>query len=174
MNMLILIAAIAAPPVPQGLPHLPRQQQHVLDRWLHAHPDFRLATEADCGQCSEQIASVRRGFDTTWPAVPSFHPYYVSGDFNGDGVPDFAVALLDRSRRELPFTLLVFNGPFSSNRVAGPAFVSEPLDLRGSGIFFGPPRPKPYRLVVGPFESDNTDVLIPSGAGYCWDTSGEE
>jgi|ERR1035438_671173 hypothetical protein len=172
MNMLILLAAIAALPLPPGAPHLQPQERRVLDHWLHAHPDFRVATEADCGQCSEQIVAVRQGFGGTWPAVPSFHPYYVSGDLNGDGVRDFAVAVVDRSRREAPFSLLVFNGPFTSK--SSPAFVSEPLDLRGSGIFFGPPRPKPYRLVVGPFESDNTDLLIPSGSGYRWNTSDEE
>jgi hypothetical protein len=31
---------------------------------------------------------------------------------------------------------------------------------------FGPPRPKPYRIVVGPFESDNTSILVPAGHSY--------
>jgi hypothetical protein len=174
MLALIFVAVFATLPISEGAPHLQPQERRVLEHWLRAHPNLSIATEIDCGQCSEQIAAVRKGYGAAWPAAPSFHPYYVSGDLNGDGVRDFAVAVLDRTKRQSAFVLLVFNGPFSSKLLPGPKFVSEPLELRGSGIFFGPPRPKPYRLVVGPFESDNTDLLVPAGAGYRWDTSGGE
>jgi hypothetical protein len=78
--------------------------------------------------------------------------------FNGDGTTDFAVMVIDRLKSTKNFELLVFNGPFPS-KSAQPAFVQA--DQEGNALFFGPPRPKPYRLVVGPFESDNSAVLVP-------------
>jgi len=85
-----------------------------------------------------------------------------SGDFNGDGQVDFAVVVLNQSKGKRQFTLLVFNGPFVSSEVA-PAFVDSDLDLKGSGLFYGPPRPTPYRLAIGRFESEGT-TLLPHGA----------
>jgi hypothetical protein len=97
--------------------------------------------------------------------VPDYHPYSVSGDLNGDGALDFAVVVVERSRSIKNATLLVFNGPLSTSD-ARPSFSASGLDLLGKGIFFGPPRPKPYRLVVGGFETDNTNLLIPKGRSY--------
>ncbi|OLB24176.1 MAG: hypothetical protein AUH15_01615 [Acidobacteriales bacterium 13_2_20CM_55_8] len=77
---------------------------------------------------------------------------------------DFAIVVIDRSKSFQNFVLLVFNGPFGSKSVS-PAFVQSSLGLQGH-LFFGPPRPKPYRLVIGPFESDNTEILIPRGRTY--------
>jgi hypothetical protein len=34
-----------------------------------------------------------------------------------------------------------------------------------AGLFYGPPRPKPYRLIVGTFESEGL-VLQPLGNTY--------
>jgi len=48
------------------------------------------------------------------------------------------------------------------------------MDLKYMGLFYGPPRPKPYRLLLGPFESDSGGLLIPHGRGYKWDESQEE
>jgi hypothetical protein len=78
---------------------------------------------------------------------------------------DFAVAVIERTKSVHPFTLLVFNGPFDSDG-SRPAFIGKDLDLRYMGLSFGPPRPKPYRLIVGRFGSDNTSILVPSGTGY--------
>jgi len=78
---------------------------------------------------------------------------------------DFAAVVIDSSRTAKNFTLLIFNGPFNSKK-ATPAYVKSGLDLREQGMSFGPPRPKPYRIVVGPFESDNTWILVPKGHTY--------
>jgi hypothetical protein len=77
----------------------------------------------------------------------------VTGDFNGDGATDFAVVVI-KEHAEHEFTLLVFNGPLDQKRPL-PAFVDAHSDLtKTDGLFYGPPRPKPYRLVLGPFESE--------------------
>jgi hypothetical protein len=106
---------------------------------------------------------MRSGYGGEWTPVPNYHPYIVIGDFNSDGIEDFAVGVVSRSKPN-DFTLLVFNGPIESSNLA-PAFVGSGLDLRHSGLFYGPPRPKPYRLLMGHFESEGT-ILVPHGRTY--------
>ena len=96
--------------------------------------------------------------------VPDYHPYTTTGDFNGDGVVDFAAALVNRTATANKFALIVFNGPFGRGATS-PAFLKLGLDLKGQGLFFGPPRPKPYRLLFGAFESEGA-VLRPRGNTY--------
>jgi hypothetical protein len=138
----------------------------VLNAYLSEHPQLRRATVSDCGACSDDIEKVRRGDPPNWPAVPNYEPYEISADLNGDGEPDAAVVLFDTAKASNPFTLVIFNGPFRANRIA-PSFIQRNLDLRGGGLFFGPPRPKPYRLVVGAFESEGA-IIEPTGQGYRW------
>jgi hypothetical protein len=123
------------------------QEQRILATWLSGHPTFRAATDNDCN-CSED-----------------YHPYVATGDFNGDGIRDFAVVIIDKNKSIHQFALLVFNGPFDSDAVE-PSFVESDLDLSYMGLFFGPPRPRPYRLIMGRFESDNTSMLVPHGKSY--------
>ena len=44
--------------------------------------------------------AVQKHFGTTVEAVTSFQPFYVIGDFNGDGVPDLAVVVRLKARRQ--------------------------------------------------------------------------
>jgi hypothetical protein len=143
---------------------LPTQQQKVLDRWLADHPRFKAATDADC-DCAEDIEQMRTVSDGVWKAIPDYHPYSVSGDLNSDGLLDCAIIVVEKSGSMQHATLLVFNGPFSTGPKK-PAFVREDLDMRGRGMFFGPPRPRPYRLLLGGFFSDNADLLVPKGKTY--------
>jgi hypothetical protein len=143
---------------------LTRQEQKIMDVWLSQHPKYRLATDADC-ECSDDIQQMKTGYGGKWKPYPDYHPYVVTGDFNSDGVGDFAAVVIDRSKTAKNFTLLIFNGPFGSKPPV-PAYFESGLDLRGQGMSFGPPRPKPYRIVVGPFESDNTWILVPKGRTY--------
>ena len=108
---------------------------------------------------------MRAGYGGDWHSVPDYHPYVATGDFSGDGEEDFAVVVIDRSRQEANYVLVVFNGPFRSIAVS-PAFVKSGLELRYEGLFFGPPRPKPYRLLVGEFESDTGFLLVPHDHTY--------
>ena len=134
--------------------------------WLGLHPTYRVATDDDC-VCWGFIKELRAGDGGVWKPVPDYHPYIATGDSNGDGVEDFAVVVIDRSKREKNFVLAVFNGPFPSASTS-PAFIQTGLNLGGRGLSYGPPRPKPYRLVLGPFESDNGALLIPKGNSYRW------
>ena len=141
--------------------------QKILNQWLQVHGQFRVAEDQDC-TCPEDIQEMKRGSGGVWKPVIDYHPYAATGDFNGDGAEDFAVVLVDRQAKEKKFAFVVFNGPFKS-RPQEPVFIETGLDLANQGLFFGPPRPKPYRLIVGPFESDNTALLEPKGASYRWD-----
>jgi hypothetical protein len=151
-------------PVPPVLHTLTQQQQTVLQTWLAQHPEYRIAEDGDC-ECADDIKQMRAGDGGVWKAVPDYHPYIATGDFNGDGQQDFAAAVMKRSKKDSNFALLIFNGPFKSG-AASPAFIKEGLDLRYRGLFYGPPRKKPYHLVVGRFESDTGSALVPHGRGY--------
>jgi len=140
------------------------QEKRILGAWLSGHPHFRAATDRDC-DCSEDVLQMRAGDGGVWRPVPDYHPYAASGDFNGDGIRDFAAVVIDPTKSTRQFALLVFNGPFDSDAVE-PAFVQSSLDLRYMGLAFGPPRPKPYRLIVGHFGTDNTSRLVPLGRTY--------
>jgi hypothetical protein len=158
-----LICSVLAVPAWAGHT-LTAQEQKVLESWLAHHLQYRAATDQDC-DCADDIKEMKAGSGGVWKPVPDYHPYAATGDFNGDGVRDFAVVVLDRSKQEKNFALVVFNGPFKSE-TASPAFLETGLDLSGCGLFYGPPRPKPYRLLVGRFESDSGSLLIPKGRGY--------
>jgi hypothetical protein len=140
------------------------QEQKVLQSWLAQHAQYRVATDEDC-ECDDGINRMKVGLGEDFKPVPDYHPYSAAGDFNGDGVEDFAVAVIDRSKQENKFVLLIFNGPFKT-QTAPPAFIKSDLDLKYEGLFYGPPRPKPYRLLLAQFNSDTGVLLIPRGRSY--------
>jgi hypothetical protein len=110
---------------------LTAREQKVLQSWLAHHPEYRIATDEDC-DCADDIKQLKAGWGGTWKPVLDYHPYTVTGDFNGDGAEDFAVVLIDRSKQENNFALVVFNGPFKSG-TASPAFMKSGLDLKHQG-----------------------------------------
>jgi hypothetical protein len=63
------------------------------------------------------------------------------------------------------FVVAVFNAPFSSRSIK-PAFFKDNLNLRDGGLFFGPPRSRPYRLFIGLFTTDKGLTLFPRGRKY--------
>jgi len=143
--------------------YISAKHQQVLQRWLKREPKLRVATDEACGRCAGDIANQKKisGRD--------YHPYYAVGDFNRDGREDFAVALIEieeRGERVMQkFIVAVFNAPFSSRR-AEPSFMKKDLNLRDGGLFFGPPRSKPYRLFIGLFSNDSGLTLVPHGSTY--------
>ena len=126
---------------------------------------YRAATDEDC-QCAGSLAEMRNGYGGIAKPVPKHDPYAVSGDFNGDSAQDFAIVLVDSSKRRNQFVLAVFNGPYSRNTLQ-PAFVRAGLDLRGQGLFFydDDPSLKPYCLVLGAFASEG-QIIRPVGKSY--------
>jgi hypothetical protein len=173
MRCILVMAACFIVSVPAKAGHtLSSAEQQTLKNWLALHPEYREATDEDCG-CAANIQQVRSGSGGIWKPVPDYHPYVATGDFNSDGVEDFAVVLIDRKKKEKNFVLVVFNGPFKSLK-SSPTFTESDLELQNEGLFYGPPRPKPYRLLLGRFESDSGALLIPHGPGYKWDDSPRE
>jgi len=164
ISFLVVFLALA---MPAWAGHtLTAQEQEVLESWISRHPEYRIATDEDCN-CADDIKQMKAGSGGMWTPVPDYHPYAVTGDFNGDGIEDFAAVVIERSRQENNFELLIFNGPVKSESEL-PAFTESGLDLKYQGLFYGPPRPKPYRLLLGRFESDSGSHLLPSGHGYKW------
>ena len=143
---------------------LTAQEQKVLKGWLSKHPEDRLASDEDC-DCAGDIEDMKTGYGGKVKPIPDYHPYVATGDFNGDGVKDFAVVVIDSSKKVRNYTLLVFNGPFDAEK-AVPNFTKSDLDLKYVGLSYGPPRPKPYRLLLSGFESDSGSLLIPRGQSY--------
>ena len=164
MRRAILAVAITLLVTPALASHvLEPDHRRVLDAWLKQHPTMRLATDKDCG-CEEDIQRLRTQSGGVWKPVPDYHPYVAVGDFNGDKRTDFAVVVVDTAKTTKAFTLVIFNGPFGAE-AKSPVFLKANLDLTEHGLFFGPPRPKPYRLVLGPFESEGS-VFEPQNATY--------
>jgi hypothetical protein len=168
---LLMASVMLAVPAWSGHTLSPEEHQ-VLRDWLGRHPKYRPAKDKDC-DCAGNIEEMRQGKGGDWKPVRDYHPYVATGDFNGDGVEDFAVVLIDGSKQGKNFALIVFNGPFRSETLS-PAFIESGMDLKYIGLFYGPPRPKPYRLLLGPFESDSGGLLVPHGRGYQWDDREEE
>ena len=164
-RVIFIFAACLALIEPAWCGHTLRpQQQRVLQSWLIHHKEYRIATDEDC-HCPEDIKKMRTQSVGVWKPVPDYHPYVATGDFNGGGAEDFAVVVVDRSGNENSYTLLVFNGPFKSD-VVTPVLVHPHLSLKYQGLFYGPPRPKPYRLLIGRFDSDSGAILVPHGNSY--------
>ena len=173
MKYLFLLGACLMVTAPSKAGHtLNSEERLVLKGWLAQHSGYRQATDEDC-DCAGDIQQLRAGYGGAWKPVHDYHPYVATGDFNGDGVEDFAVVLIDRSKQEKNFALTIFNGPFGPASPA-PAFMQTGMNLKYAGLFYGPPRPKPYRLGLGPFESDSGALLVPHGHGYRWDDTQEE
>ena len=139
-------------------------QKRTVSRWLSSQQGSRLADVSDC-QCDDDIRQVRVGYGAPFGPVPDYHPYVATGDFNGDGLPDFAVVVISDPGSGVAYRLVVFNG-MGRGWSARPVFEASGRNMTRKGLFFGPPRPRPYRLVVGPFESDNTEILVPTGKTY--------
>lgn len=141
---------------------LQAEQQKTIHAWLKVHRGYRLAEDRDCN-CEEELRTIRTACADCVAPVPDYHPYTVSGDLNGDNVIDFAVAIVNK-RNPKDFTLLVFNGPYNSERPL-PAFIESHIDMTNIGLFYGPPGGMRNRLLIGRFESEG-QVLEPHGKGY--------
>jgi hypothetical protein len=137
--------------------YFPPSQKEVIHAWLLNNSEYRIALDSDC-DCVEDIDKMRRGYGGMWKANPNYHPYYASGDFNSDDKTDFAVVLVNNKENGKHY-LAIFNGP--SQAGDNPSFIRE---MRGA-LFFGEPRPKPHRLIIGDFESEGLS-LEPQGSGY--------
>jgi hypothetical protein len=68
--------------------------------------------------------ALKASFGSALEAVTAFNPFYLTGDFNGDGAQDIVIVTRIKGRRgDLPPDVKVLN-PFY--RVAGPAYPTDP------------------------------------------------
>ena len=101
-------------PVPRAeaaaYPFSPAEKAAV-DEFLRLHAELRLAADAD--RQGSRDSHVRRLYGV-------YHPYFVRGDLNDDGVLDFVLAFVRRDRsRDTPwFSVVVFTGRASSGTAA--------------------------------------------------------
>ena len=130
----------------------------VVSNWLTKNPTLRLALDDDC-ECDERIKAIRTGAYGAGKPIPNYHPYYMMGDFNNDGTTDIAAIALERANPENS-TFVIFNGPLSERKDALPVFMST--KLKGA-LFFGPPRPEPFQLVIGAFNSEGAGLEPKAG-----------
>jgi hypothetical protein len=98
---------------------LTQQEQKVFDAWLSQHSTFRAATDADCN-CSDDIQQMKTGYGGNWTPYPDYHPYVVTGDFNSDGVRDFAVVVVDRQKLHRILRCWFSTGHSAQNRQSQP------------------------------------------------------
>lgn len=97
---MFLLTACLVLTVPAWSGHTLSSQEHqVLKNWLARHSEYRQGTDKDC-DCADDIKQMKAGSGGVWRPVPDYHPYIATGDFNGDGVEDFAVVLIDRTKQE--------------------------------------------------------------------------
>lgn len=98
----------------------------ALIAWLGKNPHFRPANESDC-KCADELVYIRKSYANQ-------APYYAVGDFNRDGLTDFAVVVIDRSFSGAAAPPHNFNSSvliFSSTAVSAPL---KPFLLGATGV----------------------------------------
>jgi len=96
-------------------------EQAAVDAFLRAHPDLRVARDSDHRASDDGGVAGLYGV---------YHPYFVRGDDNDDGILDFVLAFVRRdSDRDTPwFSIVVFAGRPDGTFAAG-AFLEREISL---------------------------------------------
>jgi hypothetical protein len=96
-------------------------EQAAVDAFLRDHPDLRVARDADHRASDDDGVAGLYGV---------YHPYFVRGDDNDDGILDFVLAFVRRdSDRDTPwFSVAVFLGK-ADGRFAPGAFLEREISL---------------------------------------------
>lgn len=151
------------------------EHRATLQGWLNNNPRYRAARDSDCCDLKESLdyntAEHRENADNA-----SF--YFAYGGLSQDGSEDFAVVLVEKTRKVQPmpwnadtktvqrwmkegFTaaLAVFNGPFA--KVMDPIFLAERSGTPDGSILWL----RRGNLCVGPAGS-GCGLLVAEGRGY--------
>jgi hypothetical protein len=138
----------------------------ALQQFLTKHDGLEFLSETVCDQTI--LKDMRKNFGR------NFRPYYRTGDFNRDGVPDFAMILardggptgdqgsgIAETHRYNDLTIVIFNG---RRGTYAPVFVKTtkaPLVC-----FLNLTYEKKKRLTFGVYETDEGFIMTPAGKGY--------
>ncbi len=130
--------------------HLEKEHAKALQIWLKANPKYRAAQVADCK--NKFGLKSMRGDDA------KFHPYHAVYNFDKDETKDFAVVVIDASRKpDFQYTLIVFKGDKQGSFKA--AKTIDSMDLRQGGIWLGEMEEDVTDLYIGEFQTDNCSYL---------------
>jgi hypothetical protein len=160
---ILLLALFSLPEILLGsetyVANVPASHLKTVKNWLVEHPNYVPIEKAEC-ECDTDLKEIRLGKAGRSPN-PAYNPHYASGDFNFDGVKDFAVLLKNKTTSKP--VAVVFSKESNGRSKGFPLEI--PFLPSGVGLFYGPPRPRPYYLVVGTFGSEGF-LVIPVGAEY--------
>jgi hypothetical protein len=142
--------------------YIPLQHLNQVDAWLKTQEGYRLATIEDC-DCLESIVSLRKGDGAAWKPKPNYEPYYATGDFDGDGIKDFAVIVRPIIKEDEAKVLVFLSG--QSGKSAIPlVYPLRDKTIRGIGLFLGRSRGNVAKLLVGAFSSEAEELPIPKSS----------
>jgi hypothetical protein len=133
-------------------------ERSAVEEFLQRHPELRPPEESDRRVSPSGEGDLRHLYGV-------YHPYFVRGDLNDDGILDFVMGFVRRESSEATpwFTVVVFPGTEAG--AAGPAF--------GSEIFLE----RDITLAAGDLSIDRDSVVITpdleddAARRYRWDPS---
>ena len=107
-------AQVPAAHVDPGAYSFKPAEKAAVEDFLRQHADLRVATDADRQNTREGDTDIRRLYGV-------YHPFFVRGDLNDDGILDFVLAFVrrDSGRDTSWFSVVVFIG---RSDTAGPGF----------------------------------------------------
>ena len=100
------------------------QEKSAIDEFLSHHPDLRAATDQDRRGNHSGDGDVRGLYGI-------YHPYFVRGDLNDDGILDFVLAFVHRNRERSSswFSVVVFTGLGGEKGFAPGSFLEREISL---------------------------------------------
>lgn len=156
--LLAFLLVVLAPPVlaQKSVTEYTPAQRAALQAFIAKNPKYRFIPETWFE--AETLTAAR----AEWGFGRNFKPYYQNGDFNRDGLRDFAVILLSGKNADDPdngMHVVVFNGAKGGlYRVAH----VEHEDF-STALFISVSR---HTLYVGIMETDSAGCFVPAGRGY--------
>jgi hypothetical protein len=140
-----------------GAPDLPNfiapQHSEAIQAWLDAHPLYRLAADDDC-KCDEDIGP---------PGARETHPYFAVGDFDGDGIDDFAVVAIPKQVGPKIMVVVFFGSASGFGRDSLEIPLQFP-NVLSAGLFVGKSHDKAKGkrsiLGYGAFESEWEELSV--------------
>jgi hypothetical protein len=149
------------------LSDLPPAHTSALQEFIVRRPSLEFLSEKQMDE--ESLKGIREHFGA------GLMPYYRRGDFNHDGVQDFAMILAREGplseqegvnspphRYRYPITVVIFNGQKKGGyKVAFVKDTDAPLVC-----FLNVTSEKRKRLGFGVFETDEHFIMTPAGKGY--------